>query len=244
VEKEQTSRTDRREFLGSVVAGSVAAATMLVKPAQAADEPQLAKAEPLPYAYDALEPYIDAETMHLHHDKHYQSYADGYNKAAQTQPSILSASPEANVANLASLPESVQTAVRNSGGGFVNHKLFWLLLKKNNGAGPQGELAKAIDAEFGSFTAFQTEFTKAAATVFGSGWAWLALGPDNALAIEQTHNQDSTLTAKHRPVLGIDVWEHAYYLKYQNRRPEYVAAFYNVINWDFVSGRYAELMKG
>ena len=244
MEKEQTSRTDRREFLGSVVAGSVAAATMLVKPAQAADGPQLAKVEPLPYGYDALEPYIDAETMHLHHDKHYQSYADGYNKAAQTQPNLLSASPEANVANLASLPESVQTAVRNSGGGFVNHKLFWALLKKNNGAGPQGELAKAIDAKFGSFTAFQTEFTKAATTVFGSGWAWLVLGPDNALAIEQTHNQDSTLTAKHRPVLGIDVWEHAYYLKYQNRRPEYVAAFYNVINWDFVSGRYTELMKG
>ncbi len=194
---------------------------------------------PLPYAYDALEPYFDAETMHLHHDKHHQAYVNNLNIAVAGHPELASKTVYELVADLSAVPEAVRTAVRNNGGGHANHSFWWPMLGKGTAA-PSGELAKAIDAKFGSLAGFQDKLTAAALSVFGSGWAWLVTMPDGALAIETTPNQDSPLTLGHKPVLGVDVWEHAYYLKYQNRRPEYVKAFFQVINWDYVSGRFAE----
>lgn len=194
---------------------------------------------PLPYAYDALEPSFDAETMHLHHDKHHQAYVNNLNAAVAGHSELAGKTVEELMVNLNSVPETVRTAVRNQGGGHANHSFWWPMLGKG-GAGPSGELAKAIDAKFGSLSAFQDKLTEAAVHVFGSGWAWLVKMPDGALAIETTANQDSPLTQGHKPVLGVDVWEHAYYLKYQNRRPEYVKAFFQVINWDRVSAHFAE----
>jgi len=197
---------------------------------------------PLPYAYDALEPYIDTETMHIHHDKHHAAYVANLNKAVADYPGVAKMSVEDMLINLNAIPEKIRTAVRNQGGGHYNHSLFWQMLKKDGGE-PQGDLASAINKSFGSFSAFKEEWTKTAAGVFGSGWAWLVLGADKQLSIEQTPNQDATISDGKEPLLGIDVWEHSYYLKYQNRRPEYVAAFYNVINWDFVSSRYEKLIS-
>jgi Fe-Mn family superoxide dismutase len=194
---------------------------------------------PLPYGYDALEPYFDAETMHLHHDKHHQAYVNNLNAAVAGHPELAGKTVDELVANLSAVPESVRTAVRNQGGGHANHSFWWPTLGKG-GAAPSGELAKAIDAKFGSLSAFEDKLTAAALSVFGSGWAWLVKMPDGSLAIETTPNQDSPLTLGHKPVLAVDVWEHAYYLKYQNRRPEYVKAFFQVINWDLVSGRFTE----
>ena len=194
---------------------------------------------PLPYAYDALEPYFDAETMHLHHDKHHQAYVNNLNAVVAGHPELAGKTVDELVANLGAVPEAVSTAVRNQGGGHANHSFWWPTLGKGSAA-PSGELAKAIDAKFGSLSAFEDKLSAAALSVFGSGWAWLVKMPDGSLAIESTPNQDSPLTAGHKPVLCVDVWEHAYYLKYQNRRPEYVKAFFQVINWDFVSGRFAE----
>ena len=194
---------------------------------------------PLPYAYDALEPSIDAATMHLHHDKHHQAYVNGINTAVAAHPELAGKTIEELVTNLNSWPESARTAVRNMGGGHLNHSFFWPVLGKG-GAAPTGELAKAIDAKFGSLSTFQDKLTAAAMSVFGSGWAWLVKLPDGTVAIETTPNQDSPLTLGHKPVLTIDLWEHAYYLKYQNRRVEYVKAFFNVINWDYVSGTFAQ----
>jgi Fe-Mn family superoxide dismutase len=193
----------------------------------------------LPYAYDALEPSFDAETMHLHHDKHHQTYVNNLNVAAAAHPELAGKSVEELISNLAGVPDAVRTAVRNSGGGHANHSFWWPTLGKG-GAAPTGELAKAIDAKFGTLSAFQEKLTASAMGVFGSGWAWLVKLPDGTVAIETTPNQDSPLTSSHKPILAIDVWEHAYYLKYQNRRVEYVKAFFQVLNWDYVSGQFAQ----
>ena len=201
------------------------------------------KLPPLPYAYDALEPYIDAETMHLHHDKHHASYVEHLNAAVAGHPNLAGRTIEDLVAHLDSVPEDLRVAVRNQAGGDANHSFWWPILSKSGGNAPSGELAKDIDAQLGSFSKFQEQFSKAAAGVFGSGWAWLTLEPDGKLHIESTGNQDSPLSSGRTPVLGIDVWEHAYYLKYQNRRPEYVTAFFHIVNWDYVSGQYAAARK-
>jgi Fe-Mn family superoxide dismutase len=194
---------------------------------------------PLPYAYDALEPYFDAETMHLHHDKHHQAYVNNLNATVAAHPELAGKTVEELVSNLASLPESARAAVRNNGGGHANHSFWWPTLGKG-GAVPSGELAKALNANFGSLSGFQDKLTSAAMSVFGSGWAWLVRLPDGTLAIETTSNQDGPLTIGHKPVLTVDVWEHAYYLKYQNRRAEYVKAYLQVVNWDYVSGQFAQ----
>ncbi len=193
----------------------------------------------LPYAYDALEPSFDAVTMHLHHDKHHQAYVNNLNVAVAAHPELGSKTVWELVSDLNSVPEAARTAVRNNAGGHANHSFWWLTLGKG-GAAPTGDLAKAIDTKFGSLTAFQDKLTDAAMHVFGSGWAWLVKLPDGTVAIESTPNQDSPLTAGHKPVLGVDVWEHAYYLKYQNKRADYVKAFFQVLNWDYISGQFAQ----
>jgi superoxide dismutase, Fe-Mn family len=194
---------------------------------------------PLPYAYDALEPFIDAETMHIHHDKHHAAYVANLNKAVAEFPDLGSKPVEDLLKDLNSVPEKIRTAVRNNGGGHYNHSLFWQMMKKDGGGEPSGELAKAIDTGFGSFGTFKDNFSKAALGQFGSGWAWLVVD-GSALKIEPTPNQDTPLSAGHAPLLGLDVWEHAYYLKYQNKRADYIAAWWNVVNWDFVADRYAK----
>lgn len=200
---------------------------------------------PLPYAYDVLEPYFDAETMHLHHDKHHQSYVDKLNAAVVGHPDLASRPVYDLVANLDAMPLSILPAIRNQGGGHANHSFWWTTLAKSGsaGSGPKGELAKAIDAKFGSFSSFQEKLTAAATGVFGSGWAWLVALPGGGVDIQTTPNQDSPLTVGHMPVLGIDVWEHAYYLKYKNKRPDYVKAYFSVIDWDGVSGKFADAKK-
>lgn len=190
----------------------------------------------LPYAYDALEPHIDKETMNIHHTKHHNTYVTNLNNAvAGTE--FENKSVEELVANLDAVPENIRTAVRNNGGGHANHSLFWQLLSPNGGGEPTGELLDAINAKFGSVASFKEEFAKAAAGRFGSGWAWLVVNKGE-LEITSTPNQDTPLMEGKTPVLGLDVWEHAYYLKYQNRRPDYISAFWNVVNWDEVAKRY------
>jgi Fe-Mn family superoxide dismutase len=193
---------------------------------------------PLPYLYDALEPHIDAQTMQIHHDKHHAAYVANLNKAVAEAPDLGKKPVEELLKDLNAVPEKIRTAVRNQGGGHYNHTLFWQMMAKNGGQ-PKGELSSAIDKSFGSFSGFKDKFTEAATKVFGSGWAWLVLD-GGALKIEPAPNQDSPISRGLQPLLGIDVWEHAYYLKYQNRRPEYIAAWFNVINWDFVSDRYTK----
>lgn len=192
----------------------------------------------LPYAYDALEPNIDKETMNIHHTKHHNTYVTNLNNALEGNAELSSKSVEEVISNLDSVPEAVRTAVRNNGGGHANHSLFWQILSPNGGGEPTGEIAEAINQKFGGFEGFKEEFSKAATTRFGSGWAWLAVN-NGELEITSTPNQDSPLMEGKTPVLGLDVWEHAYYLKYQNRRPEYINSFWNVINWDEVNKRYA-----
>jgi Fe-Mn family superoxide dismutase len=194
----------------------------------------------LPYATDALEPHIDTQTMEIHHGKHHNAYVTNLNKAVAGQPALADKSVETLVANLNSVPDAIRTAVRNNGGGHANHTLFWNSLKKNGGGTPKGELAKAIDTAFSNFDGFKTKFTDTAMKQFGSGWAWLVIDGSKKLAIEGLPNQDSPLSSGKTPLLGIDVWEHAYYLKYQNRRADYVEAFYKVIDWDAVSARFAK----
>jgi superoxide dismutase, Fe-Mn family len=201
--------------------------------------PQPFTLPPLPYAYDALEPHIDARTMEIHHDKHHAAYVANLNKAVADHPDLGKKSVEDLLKDLNAVPEKIRTAVRNNGGGHYNHSLFWQMMKKGGGGEPTGDVAKAIDASFGSFGAFKEQFTKAAMTQFGSGWAWLKLD-GKQLKIEPTANQDTPLSAGHAPLLGVDVWEHAYYLKYQNKRADYIAAWWNVVNWDFVTERYAK----
>jgi superoxide dismutase, Fe-Mn family len=195
---------------------------------------------PLPYQYDALEPFIDAETMHIHHDKHHAAYVANLNKAVGETPIFGSLAIESLLQNLSSVPEKIRTTIRNNGGGHYNHSLFWQMMKPGGGGQPTGNLAKAIDANFGSFSTFKEQFTKAAMTQFGSGWAWLVLD-GGKLKIEDTPNQDSPLSQGKPVLLGLDVWEHAYYLKYQNKRADYIAAWWNVVNWDFVAECYAKL---
>ncbi|AIE60752.1 superoxide dismutase SodA [Bacillus methanolicus] len=196
----------------------------------------------LPYAYDALEPHIDKETMNIHHTKHHNTYVTNLNNALEGNEELLSKTVEEVISNLDAVPEAVRTAVRNNGGGHANHSLFWQILSPNGGGEPTGELADAINSKFGSFEGFKEEFTKAAATRFGSGWAWLVVN-NGELEVTSTPNQDSPLMEGKTPILGLDVWEHAYYLKYQNRRPEYISAFFNVINWDEVAKRYSAAKK-
>ena len=184
----------------------------------------------LPYAYDSLEPYIDAQTMHLHHDKHHQAYVDKLN-AAVDGTEWAEKSIDDIIANLADVPEAIQGAVRNNGGGHYNHTLFWEWMSGDGGGAPEGELAAAIDDAFGSFADFKTKFEAAGVARFGSGWVWL-IEDAGALSIVSTANQDSPVTDGKKVILGNDVWEHAYYLKYQNRRPEYLSAWWNVVNWE------------
>jgi Fe-Mn family superoxide dismutase len=199
------------------------------------------KLPPLGYDYDALEPFIDAETMKLHHDKHHAAYVSKLNQAVSTIPGLETKTIEEILSSLDSLPETIRVEVRNQGGGHANHALLWQTLKKNEGAAATGELAAAIDATFQTFALFQEQFSAAAGTVFGSGWTWLALR-EGKLTIETSPDQDTPLMTGGFPLLGVDVWEHAYYLKYQNRRAEYLAAFQNVINWEYVGSRYAKAM--
>ncbi|RMD67045.1 superoxide dismutase [Candidatus Pacearchaeota archaeon] len=187
----------------------------------------------LPYAYDALEPYIDARTMEIHHTKHHQGYVNKLNAALEKHPELAEKSVEELLAQIESVPEDIQTAVRNNGGGHANHTLFWQILSPEKQE-PSGEIAEEIEKTFGSFDAFKQEFTNAALGVFGSGWAWLVYS-DGKLEVIKTPNQDSPLMQGKTPILGIDVWEHAYYLNYQNRRNEYVEAFWNVVNWKKVN---------
>jgi len=191
----------------------------------------------LPYAYDALAPTIDKETMNIHHTKHHNTYVTNLNAALEGNEALQAKSIEELISNLDAVPEASRTAVRNNGGGHANHSLFWKVLSPNGGGNPAGELADKINAKFGSFDEFKAGFEKAAATRFGSGWAWLVL--DNGeLEITSTPNQDSPIMEGKTPLLGLDVWEHAYYLNYQNRRPEYATAFWNIVNWDEVSKNY------
>ncbi|KEQ29792.1 superoxide dismutase [Pedobacter antarcticus] len=193
----------------------------------------------LPYATDALEPHIDKQTMEIHHDKHHQAYVTNLNKALEGKAEA-SQSLDEIIKNISKFP----AAVRNNGGGHYNHSLFWEVLGHGKGGEPKGALADAINAAFGSFADFKTKFAEAGATRFGSGWAWLSVGADGKLVVSSTPNQDNPLMdiaeVKGTPILGMDVWEHAYYLKYQNKRPDYIAAFWNVVNWDAVSDRYTK----
>jgi len=193
---------------------------------------------PLPYAYDALEPFIDTQTMQIHHDKHHAAYVTNLNKALEPFPDLQSKTLEQLLSSLDSLPDAIRNPVRNNAGGHWNHSYFWPILKVNGGAAPSGDLAAGINAAFGSFDDFKTKFATAAVGRFGSGWAWL-LYKGGKLVIDSTPNQDTPISLGGAAVLGLDVWEHAYYLKYQNRRPDYIAAFWNVVNWDAIAKAYA-----
>ena len=193
---------------------------------------------PLAYAFDALEPHIDAQTMEIHHDRHHATYVTNVNNALADHAALAAKSVEDLIADLGSVPEGARTAVRNSGGGHANHSLFWTVIGPNGGM-PSAGLTSAIDSAFGSFDAFKAEFSQAATTRFGSGWAWLIKKSDGSLAVSSTPNQDNPLMdGTGTPILGLDVWEHAYYLKYQNKRPDYIAAFWNVVNWGEVARRF------
>ncbi|MCX6072473.1 MAG: superoxide dismutase [Chloroflexi bacterium] len=189
----------------------------------------------LPYAYDALEPHIDARTMEIHHSKHHATYVANLNNALQPHADLQGKSLEALLKDLNAVPEAVRTAVRNNGGGVFNHNMYWMMMAPKAGGEPKGEVAKAIDSAFGSFAAFKDQFTKAGLGRFGSGWAWLVVDKSGKLAITSTANQDSPISEGLRPILTVDVWEHAYYLKYQNRRADYLAAWWNVVDWETVT---------
>jgi superoxide dismutase, Fe-Mn family len=240
----------RREAIKTVAlaTGSLVVSPCILKGTGTSASQELSypfKVPELGYPYDALEPYIDSQTMQIHHDKHNAAYVENLNKAiAEAPDSIRKMSVEELLINLDGVPEKIRVQVRNNAGGQYNHSLFWKLLKKNEGGGPTGELAKAIDTWFGSYASFQDKFTMAATKLFGSGWAWLVFD-GSKLQITATSNQDSVLMnpeEKRLPIMGIDLWEHAYYLKYQNRRPEYVKAFWNVIDWDYASERLANAL--
>ena len=192
----------------------------------------------LPYAYDALTPYIDEETMHLHHEKHHNAYITNVNAALEKHPELAEKTIEELLADLNSVPEDIRTAVRNNGGGHANHSLFWTVLAPNAGGEPTGAVKDGIEEAFGSFDAMKEKFTAAAVGRFGSGWAWLVVS-DGKLEITSTPNQDSPISEGKTPILGLDVWEHAYYLNYKNVRPEYIKAFWNLVNWDEVNSRLA-----
>ncbi|MGU3471381.1 superoxide dismutase [Paenibacillus sp. D51F] len=197
----------------------------------------------LPYANDALEPHIDAMTMEIHHDRHHNTYVTNLNAALESAPELASKSLEDLISDLNSVPESIRTAVRNNGGGHANHSLFWTTIGPNAGGAPTGKLAEAIDSELGGFEKFKEDFAKAATTRFGSGWAFLAADKEGKLKVYSLPNQDSPIFEGETPLLGLDVWEHAYYLNYQNKRPDYIKAFWNVVNWDEVGKRYEAAVK-
>jgi Fe-Mn family superoxide dismutase len=197
---------------------------------------------PLPYSFDALEPYIDAKTMEIHHDKHHNAYVTNLNKALESAPDLAKLSIEELCAQLGKVPEIIRTAVRNNGGGHLNHSMFWKLMKKGGGGEPSGDLGGAINSAFGSFADFKTKFAAAATTRFGSGWAWLLIR-DGKLVVESTANQDNPIMDGGKGVLGLDVWEHAYYLKYQNKRPDYIEAWWSVVNWAQAAENYAAAKK-
>jgi len=196
----------------------------------------------LPYSFDALEPYIDAKTMEIHHDKHHGAYVTNLNKALESQPDLQRLTVEELLAQINKVPESIRTAVRNNGGGHMNHTMFWKLMKKGGGGEPSGDVAAAIKGAFGTFADFKAKLAQAGMGRFGSGWAWLLLR-DGKLAIESTANQDNPIMDGGKSVLGIDVWEHAYYLKYQNRRADYIEAWWNTVNWAQVADNYAAARK-
>ena len=226
----------RRSLLELAVLGSAA------KLVFAADPPFTLPR--LPFAYDALEPYIDAQTMQIHHDKHHQAYVDNLNKAVAAEPSLSKLSVDELLQRLETLPAAIRTQVRNQGGGHANHSLFWQMLAPASKSGkPTGKFREALDRSFGGQEQFAGQLRTAAVGVFGSGWAWLSVDRDKKLVLDTAPNQDSPLLNGRQPLLGIDVWEHAYYLKYQNRRADYLAAIVNVINWDFVSQRYEDLSR-
>ncbi|MCL4179323.1 MAG: superoxide dismutase [Verrucomicrobia bacterium] len=232
---------NRRQALKTGAIGLVAmAAPFSASTLQAQNQPPTGpfKLAPLPYPLDALEPHIDAKTMEIHHGRHHAAYVNGLNQAVSQIPGLAQRSLEQLLSELNQVPDQVRTAVRNHGGGHHNHTLFWSMLSRNGGGKPKGELASALDTHFGSFDGFQDLLTKAALGRFGSGWAWLTLDRSRKLTVESTPNQDSPLSEGRTPLLGIDVWEHAYYLKYQNRRADYVTAFFKIVNWEFVQERY------
>lgn len=198
----------------------------------------------LPYPADSLEPHIDARTMEIHHGKHHAAYVANLNKAIEGHGDLAAKSIDDLMRDLAKVPEAIRTPVRNNGGGHANHSLFWQLMKKGGGGAPKGELASAIDKKFGGFEKFQEQFANAGVTRFGSGWAWLSVDGKKELQLSSTANQDTPLSDGVSPILGLDVWEHAYYLNYQNRRPDYIKAWWNVVNWDAVAARYAAALKG
>jgi superoxide dismutase, Fe-Mn family len=194
---------------------------------------------PLPYPFDALEPHIDAKTLEIHHDKHHQAYITNANNALKDYPNLAAKPVEELIADLSAVPEAIRTTVRNNAGGHANHSFFWLILSQNGGGSPKGKLADAINSTFGNFDQFKEKFQAAGAGRFGSGWAWLVINKAGNLEITSTANQDSPIMEGQKPVLGVDVWEHAYYLKYQNRRPDYLKAVWSVINWDAVGNHFA-----
>jgi len=197
----------------------------------------------LPYAYDALEPHIDEQTMRVHHDKHHAGYTNNLNKALEGHADLQGKSIEELLGNLNGLPEDIRTAVRNNGGGYANHSLFWSIMSPDGGGSPDGDLGAAIDTAFGDFEAFRAKLTATAGGQFGSGWGWLALDSGGGLTVLATPNQDSPISMGMTPILGVDVWEHAYYLKYQNMRPSYLEAWWNVVNWPEVARRYSDNMR-
>jgi Fe-Mn family superoxide dismutase len=198
---------------------------------------------PLPYDYGVLEPHIDARTMEIHHTKHHQAYITNLNNALKEHANLQSKTLEDLISRLDAVPEPIRAAVRNNGGGHANHSLFWQIMKPGGGGEPGGPLAAAITADFGGFAAFKDSLGKAALGRFGSGWAWLVLGKDGKLAVTSTPNQDSPIMEGIAPIMGLDVWEHAYYLKYQNRRADYIAAWWNTLNWDEIGRRYSAARK-
>jgi len=198
----------------------------------------------LPYAFDALEPHIDAKTMEIHHGKHHAAYINNVNNALANHADLAGKAIDDLMRDLSKVPEAIRTAVRNNGGGHSNHSMFWKLMKKGGGGAPKGELAAAIDKKFGGFDKFQEQFTNAGMTRFGSGWAWLSVDGSKELQLSSSANQDTPLSDGATPVLGLDVWEHAYYLNYQNRRPDYIKAWWNVVDWDAVAANYAGALKG
>jgi Fe-Mn family superoxide dismutase len=207
-------------------------------------DPMAHELPPLPYAYNALEPHIDALTMEIHHDRHHAAYVNNLNKALEDRPDLQALPIRELLGSLDKVPETIRMTVRNNGGGHANHTMFWVTMSARGGGGPQGALAAAIDDVFGNFASFKDTFSKAAMSRFGSGWAWLSVGPDGKLQASSTPNQDTPWMEKGMtPILGLDVWEHAYYLKYQNKRADYIAAWWNVVDWNAVAENYAAATK-
>jgi Fe-Mn family superoxide dismutase len=227
---------------GLGAASAAIADRVLVSEVAAGQTPGRITLPKLPYAFDALEPHIDAKTMEIHHDKHHAAYVDNLNKALASNPRLQQIRPVMLLQSTDKLPEDIRQAVINNGGGHVNHSLFWQMMAPNAGGAPKGDVAKAIEKSFGSFDAFKTQFADAGMKRFGSGWAWLIANADGnkPLAIVSTANQDNPIMTGSSPILGLDVWEHAYYLKYQNKRADYITAWWNVVNWDFVNELYAK----